>query len=205
MTSNFADLLRARLSEARLNTTAEEAAHLEIHYQLLLKWNKTLNLTRVTEQEEAIRRHYCESIFAADYVSRLPGVRRGSVIVDAGSGAGFPGLPLAICHPEFRVLLVESHKRKAAFLAEASRNLPNVRVLARRLDQLETPCDVIVSRAVAWPTLRETAQRLSGAVVLLLSEKDAIEIESADPSFRWISQQRLPWGAGVLAVGISRS
>lgn len=116
---------------------------LEEHYRLVSRWNKKINLTRITSLQDAVRYHYCESLYLA---TRLPnGPLR---IVDIGSGAGFPGIPLAIYRPECSVDLVESHQRKAVFLREATRILPNVRVLPQRAEAVTGSYDWTLSRAV---------------------------------------------------------
>src|SRR5881394_2420015 len=94
----------AGLSESQLNALCD-------HYRLLLSWNERLNLTRVVSAAEAARIHYVESLFLGAQLP--PGALR---IVDVGSGAGFPGIPVAILRPECKVDLVESHQRKAVFL-----------------------------------------------------------------------------------------
>ena len=116
---------------------------LEEHYQLLSRWNQKINLTRITGLPDAVRYHYCESLYLA---TRLPeGPLR---IIDVGSGAGFPGIPVAIYRPECSVDLVESHQRKAVFLREAVRKLTNVRVLAQRAEVVSDSYDWTISRAV---------------------------------------------------------
>jgi len=116
---------------------------LEAHYQLLLRWNQKINLTRITSMQDAVRYHYCESLYLA---TRLP---KGPLrIVDIGSGAGFPGIPVAIYRSECVVDLVESHQRKAVFLREASLGFTNVRVLARRAEEVTNSYDWTISRAV---------------------------------------------------------
>jgi len=116
---------------------------LEQHYHLLLRWNQKINLTRITTLRDAVRYHYGESLYLA---SRLPPGRLR--IVDIGSGAGFPGIPVAIYRSESSVDLVESHQRKAVFLREASRELTNVRVLAQRAEAVTDSYDWTISRAV---------------------------------------------------------
>jgi 16S rRNA (guanine527-N7)-methyltransferase len=116
---------------------------LEEHYQLLLRWNRKINLTRITSLQDAVWYHYCESLYLA---TRLPeGPLR---VVDIGSGAGFPGIPVAIYRPELRVDLVESHQRKAVFLREAARGLTNVCVVRRRAEEVTASYDWTISRAV---------------------------------------------------------
>ncbi len=116
---------------------------LEEHYRLLLRWNQKINLTRITSLQDAVRYHYCESLYLATHLPE--GALR---IVDIGSGAGFPGLPVAIYRPECAVDLVESHRRKAVFLREAARKLTNVRVLAQRAEAVIDSYDWTISRAV---------------------------------------------------------
>jgi len=121
----------------------EQLTLLEEHYHLLLRWNRKINLTRITNVQDAVRYHYCESLYLA---TRLPaGLLR---IADIGSGAGFPGIPVAIYRPECTVHLVESQQRKAVFLREAARQLANVRVFAQRAETITGSYDWTLSRAV---------------------------------------------------------
>jgi len=122
---------------------ADQLNCLEDHYELLLKWNQKVNLTRITSLTDAVRYHYCESLYLAQ---SLP--KRALRIIDIGSGGGFPGIPLAIYRPDCEVTLVESHQRKAVFLGEAVRNLANVRVLPQRAENVGGEYDWMVSRAV---------------------------------------------------------
>jgi 16S rRNA (guanine527-N7)-methyltransferase len=123
--------------------TCDQLSLLEAHYQLLLRWNQKMNLTRITSVTDAVRYHYCESLYLA---KSLPeGALR---IVDVGTGAGFPGIPVAIYRPDCEIHLVESHQRKAVFLSEATRNLPNTRVLAARSEDVTDTYDWMISRAV---------------------------------------------------------
>lgn len=126
----FQDLL-AREFEPYGTLSNEQLALLESHYRLLLRWNQKLNLTRIEHLEEAIHLHYCESLFLATLLPAGP-LR----IADIGSGAGFPGIPVAVFRPECSVTLIESHQRKAVFLREASRGLQNVAVIAARAEDL---------------------------------------------------------------------
>ncbi len=123
--------------------TPQQLALLDEHYQLLLRWNQKINLTRITSLQDAVHYHYCESLYLATHLPA--GILR---IVDIGSGAGFPGIPVAIYRPECSVDLVESHQRKAVFLREAARKLTNVRVLPHRAETVTHSYDWTISRAV---------------------------------------------------------
>ena len=110
---------------------------LACHAELLERWNRVVRLVGEAEPGEWIRRHYAESVAARAYWRASTGEGSGEPgLLDIGSGAGFPGLVLAALHPERPVTLVEARERKAAFLAEAVRelDLPNVRVVRERFD-----------------------------------------------------------------------
>lgn len=125
--------------------SVDQLALLQRHFELLLRWNRKINLTRITNLREAVRYHYCESLYLA---RSLPPQRLR--IVDIGSGAGFPGIPVAVYRPDCSVDLIESHQRKAVFLAETARQvgLGNVRVLAKRAQDVSGSYDWMISRAV---------------------------------------------------------
>jgi 16S rRNA (guanine527-N7)-methyltransferase len=142
--SQFTELLSTRL-KGIMEASPAQLGRLEQHFELLLRWNDKLNLTRITGLDEAVTRHYAESAFIAAHLPAQDGLR----IADIGSGAGFPGLPIAVLRPELRVDLVESRSRKAAFLREATADLSNCRVLAERAERIRGPYDWLVSRAVA--------------------------------------------------------
>jgi 16S rRNA (guanine527-N7)-methyltransferase len=136
----------------------DEFPALKAHYDLLQRWNKTLNLTRI----ESIERNYGESVFLARHLPPGP-----LSICDIGSGAGFPGFPVAIVRPDFEVTLIESHQRKAVFLKEASREVPNIRVLAKRGEDVQERFDWAISRAVSAEDLAPFLARLASKVALL--------------------------------------
>src|ERR1035441_8794236 len=111
----FAELLRSKL--AGICELAEpQIERLKLHYELLTRWNTVLSLTSVRTLEEVVERHYCESVFAACYLTEA-----AASVADIGSGAGFPGIPIAIVRPDCSVVLIESHQRKATFRSEERR------------------------------------------------------------------------------------
>jgi 16S rRNA (guanine527-N7)-methyltransferase len=180
----FAEQLRSRLASFR-KLPDGQVEQLRRHYELLVQWNKVLNLTAIRTLEEAVERHYCESMFAA---AHLP---EGHLsIADLGSGAGFPGIPIAIVRPECSVVLIESHQRKAVFLREAARELPNVRVIGKRAADISQRFDWVVSRAVKYSDIVEDLKRLGKSVELLTGEVGAADL----PGFEWEAPVRLPWG-----------
>jgi 16S rRNA G527 N7-methylase RsmG len=180
----FRDLLAAEfgpygvLSEHLLD-------QLESHYHLLARWNQRLNLTRIADLEDAVRLHYCESLFLALHLPT--GALR---IADVGSGAGFPGIPVAIMRPESLVDLIESHQRKAVFLREASRELPGVSVIPQRAEEVSGNYDWTISRGVR--PFDVAGLGIASDFALLLGESDAFKFPG-DPL-------RMPWGNGRYLV-----
>lgn len=140
--SAFSDLLQRSFAPYGELSDAQVAL-LENHYHLLLKWNQKINLTRLTSLEDAVTLHYCESLYVARFLPATP-LR----IADIGSGAGFPGISLAAMRPDCQFDLIESDQRKAVFLREAGRGLPNIKVIAKRAAEAEGGYDYGVARAV---------------------------------------------------------
>jgi 16S rRNA (guanine527-N7)-methyltransferase len=117
------------------------------YLDLLLKWNAQMNLTAVRAPEEMITRHFGESFFAA---GKLLSSSKSISVIDLGSGAGFPGLPLAIFAPEAGVTLLEANGKKTAFLNEVVSvlKLTNVKVVRQRGEAYSAAVDLVTMRAV---------------------------------------------------------
>lgn len=125
---------------------ARAVAQFEAYLTLLLKWNARINLTATREPEEIVRRHFVESIFAAGQIPK-----KTKTLLDFGSGAGFPGIPIAICRPAIGVTLTESQGKKAAFLREAVRTLElKAEVWPGRVEEMDSArvFDAVTLRAV---------------------------------------------------------
>ena len=191
----FAELLTEKLAGI-VRLTPDQISTLENHYQLLVRWNRVLNLTAVRSLEETVERHYCESLFLG---AHLPPGRLG--IADIGSGAGFPGIPVAVLRPDCSVTLVEAHARKAVFLREASRTLRNVRVISQRAETVDEVFDFAVSRAVSYGDLRVILKKIGRRADLLTGG----EAPPGDLGFDWQTPIPLPWGRQrFLRIGVSR-
>jgi 16S rRNA (guanine527-N7)-methyltransferase len=191
----FSELLDRELNGcARVSDI--QITHLYQHYDLLLRWNQRMNLTTVKPGPETVIRHYCESLF---FAAILPAAEEGISVLDLGSGAGFPGIPMAILKPEWRVTLVESSQRKAVFLRESSRSLPNVSVLAERMESVSAYADWVVTRAVDSGEILETVPRLAPNIGLMLGEHDFSSIRN-NSRVAWAEPVRLPWGDRRLCV-----
>jgi 16S rRNA (guanine527-N7)-methyltransferase len=119
---------------------------LSTYLDLLLKWNARTNLTAIRDPEEIVRRHFGESLFAARHLDP-----DATTLLDFGSGAGFPGLPIALLRPEITVTLAESQNKKATFLREVVRTLNlTTEVWPNRVEAMPATrhFDVVALRAV---------------------------------------------------------
>jgi 16S rRNA (guanine527-N7)-methyltransferase len=124
-------------------------SQLSAYLDLLLKWNAKTNLTAIRDPEQIVQRHFGESLFAGKHL--LGRVSAGATVLDFGSGAGFPGLPIQLLLPELRVTLAESQNKKASFLREAIRTLGlRTEVWAQRVESMPADArfDVVTLRAV---------------------------------------------------------
>lgn len=163
------ELLRDGARTLGLTLSSEHLALFELYYRELASWNQRLNLTAITGYEEVQVRHFLDSLScllalpAADVANVIPSAvplqRSGQSLwcLDVGSGAGFPGLPLAIMLPEANMTLLEATGKKVTFLKHVANalGLGNVAVLdaraedAGRMPEHRERYDLVVSRAVA--------------------------------------------------------
>jgi len=186
--------LNALLTEAGMAPLdAAQSTHVEDYLSLLLRWNLRVNLTAIRDEEGILKRHFVESIFCA---RALPaGI---ATLLDFGSGAGFPGIPIALCRPEITVTLAESQGKKAAFLYEAVRVLDiPARVHSARAETLRTDFDCIVLRAVDKMQLAVQAGgklvRPGGWLALMTTGEDLDALQSAaGAEFAWAEPLPLP-------------
>lgn len=140
--SQIATLLAPYLPEIPAGLSAQLSRYLD----LLLKWNARTNLTAIRKPEQIVQRHFGESLFAGRHLHS-----EAKTLLDLGSGAGFPGLPIALLHPEIAVTLAESQGKKASFLREAVRTLGiHVEIWADRAESLpfDRQFDTVTLRAV---------------------------------------------------------
>lgn len=142
-------------------TSAISASPLIDYIRLIAKWNQKHNLTAVSDPSGMVIKHLLDSL------SLLPYLPPGSVL-DAGTGAGLPGIPLALALPARKFVLVDASQKRVAFLKEVKRKLAlnNVTAIHARLEQLQGPqCEVIVSRAFS------ALDKMVGATRHLLAEE----------------------------------
>lgn len=184
--------LNRLLLEAGVPALDDELAGRFVQYKdLLLRWNERINLTAIRDEEGILRRHFVESIVCARLLPA--GI---ATLLDFGSGAGFPGLPIALCRPEVQVTLAESQNRKAAFLKEAVRVLRvSAAVYAGRAETMKQCFDCVVLRAVDRMLEATSAAvnlvRREGWLVIMATESDRESLERAAAGIVWESPASL--------------
>ena len=184
----MADERAALLAGARelgVALTDQAAAVLLRLLDELAHWNRAYNLTAITERAQMLTHHLLDSVSVAPFV-------QGSTVADVGTGAGFPGLPLAVLMPQRRFVLMDSNGKKQRFVAHAARTLglANVEALHARVEQVRPaqPFDTVVARAfAALPQLLEWVAPLCGPGTRVLAMKGRLpqaEIAGIAPSWQ---------------------
>jgi len=167
-TATFQVELRTAISGFGIEAlTGQQTSQLVKHYSMLCRWNQKLNLTRITEPREAARLHYAESLFGARFIAGA------QTLLDMGSGAGFPAIPLAVARPDVQVTALEANQKKSLFLREAREELglANFEVVTARLEEFDwAGYELLVSRALdrADAILPSIIVRLSAAQTMML-------------------------------------
>ncbi len=154
MSNAFEGALRAGLGVLQLDLSGEQIWKLLDYQDLIGKWTKVYNLTAVRDPAEMLTHHLLDSLAViAPLQKQLKhmALEQGSRLLDVGSGAGLPGVVMAICCPTVAVTCVDTVAKKTAFIKQAalSLRLPNLTGLHARVETITQPFDVICSRAFA--------------------------------------------------------
>ncbi|MCH5267555.1 MAG: 16S rRNA (guanine(527)-N(7))-methyltransferase RsmG [Lachnospiraceae bacterium] len=146
------NLLKEICEKIEINITEEQCGQFELFYQFLLEKNKVMNLTAITEKNDVVMKHFIDSIYILRNISLS-----GKKIIDVGTGAGFPGIPLSIMVPDAQFVLLDSLNKRVRFLDEASEicKITSVEAIhsraedAARDENYREKFDFVLSRAVA--------------------------------------------------------
>ena len=183
----FEQILAARAAEAGIPLTAEQIGQFSVYNEMLLDWNTRMNLTALTAPEDVAIKHIIDSLTAYD-AALFDGAR---TLIDVGTGAGLPGIPLAVYAPHLTVTLLDSLNKRVRFLTEvtAAMGLQNVRCIHARAEEAARTAehraayDIVVSRAVArLPVLLEYTLpfvRVGGTLLALKGRAYAEEQKEA--------------------------
>jgi 16S rRNA (guanine527-N7)-methyltransferase len=182
------EILRQGAANFNLSLTNSQLSAFEDYASALIAWNRRVNLTRIVEPDEIAVKHFLDSL--AVWVA-LPSSSPSFSLIDVGSGAGFPGLPLKIVCPDIKLTLLEATGKKAAFLQHLVEllKLTDVKILAARAEESgrhpaqREQYDVAVARAVAaLPVLAEYTLplvKVGGRIIAQKGPDPALEIETA--------------------------
>lgn len=130
--------------------TGEQVDRFRVYFDMLVDWNTRINLTRIVEPQEVAAKHFADSVLGSGLI------KNGARVVDIGTGAGFPGIPIAIMRPDIELVLVDSLAKRIGFLDEVIKSLgiPAKTMHARaedaaRMNGMREGFDIALSRAVA--------------------------------------------------------
>ena len=195
--------LRAGLQALHLEANDSQVGQLLDYLDLIAKWTQVYNLTAVRDPAEMLTHHLLDSLAVIAPLRRHlaeAGLSRASLL-DVGSGAGLPGVVIAICCPEVAVTCVDTVAKKAAFIKQAALalKLPNLAGLHARVETISQPFDVICSRAFA--SLHDFTQWSAGALApsgvwLAMKGKHPAEEIAALPATAevfHVEQLQVPW------------
>ena len=188
--STFNEGLLEKASTMGVRFSVEQMEQFYKYMNLLIEWNEKMNLTAIIEPSEIILKHFIDSI------TILKDIKDGSTVVDVGTGAGFPGIPLSIMNPTLKITLVDSLNKRLIFLQEVIKelNLKNVELIHARAEEFgrnkkyREKFDIATSRAVAnLATLSEyllPLVKISGQAISMKAGNASQEIEEAQKAIK---------------------
>jgi len=193
--------------------THEQLEQISAYLDLLLRWNARMNLSAVRNAEGIVTRHFGESLFAARHLFPASQDRRlQSRLIDVGSGAGFPGLPIKIWSSDVALTLIESNQRKATFLREVIRRLEwkDAAVFPGRAESFPGQAEVVTLRAVErFESTLGIATRLlvpAGRLALLIGSAQIMRARELGRDLSWQPATAVPLSASrVLLIGQKHS
>lgn len=141
------ELFIKELKKLNIEITEDQLQKLNKFYELLVEWNKKINLTRITEKEDVYLKHFYDSLT----ITKVINLNEVETLCDIGTGAGFPGVVLKIMYPNLKITLVDALQKRVNYLNEIIKklDLKDIEALHVRGEDLKEKYDVVTSRAVA--------------------------------------------------------
>ena len=187
------DRLEEGLRQLGLELSAQTQKKLIEYLQLMLKWNKAYNLTAIRELDSMVIRHVLDSVSILPYINSTP-------VLDVGTGPGLPGIPLALCMPDYQFVLLDSNGKKTRFLTQCKIDLKldNVDIIHSRVEDY-TPgfgFEIITCRAfAALNTILDRTQHLLTSTTRVMAMKGKDELPELAEGYEQLAQHHLqvPW------------
>lgn len=135
------------LSKLNINITSLQLQQLERYYELLIEYNKVMNLTGITDKEDVYLKHFYDSLT----ITKVIDLNKYNTLCDVGTGAGFPGLVIKILYPHLKITLLDSLNKRLNFLNVVIKelNLKDIETVHTRVEDYKKQFDIVVARAVA--------------------------------------------------------
>jgi 16S rRNA (guanine527-N7)-methyltransferase len=183
-----------RLMQPFIKLDQQQLVLISTYIDLLLKWNARINLTAVRDPQEIVTRHFGESFFVAGILRSNP----PPSLIDLGSGAGFPGIPIAMLLPETKVTLIESNQKKSTFLKEVAfaLKLKNASVFFGRGESYGQEANLVTMRAVerfeqALPLAVGLVEQ-KGRIALMIGAPQATVARNIAKEVQWNAPIAIP-------------
>lgn len=171
-----------------IELTKKQQSQLEKFYQLLIEWNKLINLTRITEKEDVYLKHFYDSLTIVKVID----LSKIDTLCDVGTGAGFPGIVLKIVYPNLKITLVDSLQKRINYLNQIIKelNLKDIKAIHTRGEDYKETFDVVTSRAVAnIETLVKYTMHLVNQKGIFVAMKGNIDNELTKPIEKKLSKK----------------
>ena len=185
--------LQQGVTKLGLDVTVETQEKLIAYLQLMLKWNKAYNLTAIRELDSMVIRHVLDSLSILPYINQSP-------VLDVGTGAGLPGIPLALCLPDYQFVLLDSNGKKTRFLTQVKIELgiENIEVIHSRIEDYKPDFrfEMITCRAfAALNTILDLTQHLVTSSTRVMAMKGREEMPALAEGYTQLAQHELqvPW------------
>jgi len=185
--------LQQGITKLGLNVNVEAQEKLIAYLQLMLKWNKAYNLTAIRELDSMVIRHVLDSLSILPFINQSP-------VLDVGTGAGLPGIPLALCLPDYQFVLLDSNGKKTRFLTQAKIELgiENIEVIHSRIEDYKPDYrfEMITCRAfAALNTILDLTQHLVTSSTRVMAMKGKEEMPVLAEGYTQLAQHELqvPW------------